>query len=202
MNPNLLVLMLLAAAATGPSADELLRRVQLWIDGTRELQARFEQSLRSEAFGTQQAESGVLYLSRPGRMRWDYERPERKVALVFERHTELYLPEERQLQRGELEPGADLLPVLLAGSTPLAQLFDASLAAGRLRLTPRAEGQGFQHVTLSVRDPDGAIEGAEVVDAAGNVIEYRFRGLRRNRGLPAALFRFEPPPGTEILGAP
>ena len=45
------------------------------------------------------------------------------------------------------------------------------------------------------------IETAEVLDAAGNVIRYRFLGLRRNRGVSPAAFHFEPPPGTEIIDA-
>jgi outer membrane lipoprotein-sorting protein len=38
-----------------------------------------------------------------------------------------------------------------------------------------------------------------VLDAAGNVVEYRFDDLRRNRGIRVEAFRFEPPKGTEII---
>ncbi|HSY58431.1 MAG TPA: outer membrane lipoprotein carrier protein LolA [Terriglobales bacterium] len=36
----------------------------------------------SDGNGSAQSESGVVYFSRPGRMRWDYESPEQKLFLV------------------------------------------------------------------------------------------------------------------------
>ena len=54
---------------------------------------------------------------------------------------------------------------------------------------------------MTTTAPQFAVESAEVLDAAGNRVFYRFFRIRRNRGLSDDLFRFEPEPGTEISGS-
>lgn len=208
--PTVAVACATATAATSRDdparAGEVLGQVQAWLDATHDLQGGFEQRVVSGALGSGMAESGKLWIERPGRMRWDYLAPERKVALVRDELTWFYLEEDEQLIRGRLEPGTDLLPQLLAGSKRLDELFDASLEPSetegslRLRLVPRSGSDDFERVTLTVGAGDHAIRGAEVLDAAGNEIHYRFIDLRRNAGLPADTFRFEAPPGTFVSG--
>jgi len=204
----------LALAAFGTAAETreldaagVARRLQAWLDETRDFEARFEQTLASGALGTGLAESGRLYLWRPGRMRWDYLEPERKIALVEGESTWLYLEEDGQLWEGRLEDDA-LLATLFAGARPLDAVFEAALLATprrggrgayRLQLVPRTDDESFQHVVLTLRPPEFAIEAADVLDAAGNLMQYRFADLRRNEGLSESVFHFEPPPGTEIV---
>jgi outer membrane lipoprotein carrier protein len=196
------------AAGGELDAAQVLDRVQGWLDGTRDLQARFEQTLVSGALGDGLTESGRLWLQRPGRMRWDYLEPESKVALVEGETTRLYLAEDQQLWEGRLEDTESLLPVLLTGEERLDELFESTLEATpkiggrgayRLRLAPRSTSETFQTVVLTLQPPRFAIERAEVLDAAGNQLLYRFSGIKRNRGLKDSDFYFEPPPGTEIV---
>jgi len=202
---------MLAAVAVGDPPDldraAVVGRLQAWLDATKELEGRFEQTLASGALGTGLEEAGRFYLHRPGRMRWDYLEPERKVALIEGQTTRLYLEEDAQLWEGRLEDGG-LLAALLAGGEPVEAAFEAELLAGprqsgdgtyRLQLVPRTQADGFRHVTLTLREPEFAIQEAEVLDGAGNRMLYRFSRLRRNGGLPEGAFRFEPPPGTEVL---
>jgi outer membrane lipoprotein carrier protein len=195
-------------AGPEPDAAAVLEGLQGWLDGTRDLEGRFEQSLVSGALGAGLAERGRVYLLRPGRMRWDYVDPERKVALVEDLRTRLYVEADRQLWEGTLDETEAVLPLLLSSEQRLGELFEIALladpAAGdggvhRLRLAPRGGSGGFEEVVLTLRPPRYAVEQAEVLDRAGNRVVYRFEALKRNRGLPAATFYFEPPPGTEIL---
>jgi len=208
--PLLLLLALAGVGASAPGSDAaaagVLEGVQRWLDGTRDLQGKFEQRVVSGALGSGLAESGNLWIERPGRMRWDYLDPERKVALVRDDKTWFYLEDDEQLIRGRLEPGSDLLPALLTGGTRLDALFDASLAEPgdastvRLELVPRGGSEHFVRVVLTVPREDFSIREAEVLDAAGNEIHYRFVDLRRNSGLAPETFVFEPPPGTLVSG--
>jgi outer membrane lipoprotein carrier protein len=199
-------------AAGEPAQAELeaaavVERLQSWLDGTRDLEARFRQTLASGALGTGLEETGRLWLHRPGRMRWDYTDPERKVALVDGPTTRLYVAEDGQLWEGRLEDSG-LLTLLLAGSERVATLFDAGLdatplssgeGAFHLRLEPRAADGSFQSVVLILRPPGFGIERAEVQDGAGNRMLYAFDEIRRNRGIPETVFHFEPPPGTQVV---
>lgn len=190
--------------AAGPGTERVVQGLQGWLDGTEDLQGEFEQTMTSGALGTGLAESGRMYVQRPGRMRWDYLKPERKTALLDGGLTWLYLEEEREMIEGRLEDDSELLPVLLTGEGRIAERFTASLLDGpdyRLRLVPRGEGEPFAEVVLQLSRAEFAIEAAEVLDAAGNRMVYRFTDLRRNRGLPQGIFLFEPPPGTSVLGS-
>jgi len=195
-------------AQDGPAA--VLDRLQGWLDGTRTLEARFEQTLVSGALGGGLVERGRVYLDRPGRLRFDYTEPERKVAIVVDDRTWLYLAGERQLLLGRLGAEGDLLPALLAGAKPLAQLFEATFDTGgpppsdapyRLALRPRGAAEGLERIVVTLRAPTFALESAEVLDAAGNRMDYAFSAVHRNGRLPRGAFAFEPPPGTEISGS-
>lgn len=200
--------MFLAAAAVlllAPAPPEVLPRVQAWLDGTRTLEGRFQQTLESGVVDAGLTEKGKVYLERPGKMRWDYRDPEVKVALVVGDRTELYLAEDRQLVRGSLADQNALLPALLAGKGRIGDLFDAADAgpgpegSRRLRLRPHEAGGAVEEVVLVVDPADGSLRGAEVLDAAGNRTAYRFSGWKRNGKLPPGIFAFDPPPGTEIV---
>jgi len=191
-------------------AVEVLSRVQAWLDGTHTLAGQFEQTLISSALGAGLAESGQLYIERPGKMRWDYISPERKVAIIKGDKTWFYLAEDEQIFLGRLDDELELLPTILANQTDLSELFGVSLTA-----TPRKGGDGayllqleplslstgvVEQVILNVSAPDFAINSAEILDAGGNTSSYRFSRLARNEGLPKAIFLFEPPAGTLISG--
>jgi outer membrane lipoprotein carrier protein len=192
--------------ATG---ENVLAGLQGWLDGTTTLAGRFEQFLHSGALGSDDSEQGMMYVHRPGKMRWDYTDPEIKTALLIGRRTFLYLEEDEQLIKGVIDDESDLLPNLLAGSGRLADMFDTELLASpgehgslsfHLRLRPRGDRSPFEAVILELAPDDFSIESVEVLDGAGDRMEYRFDRLRRNVRLPDRIFEFEPPPGTEIAG--
>ncbi len=185
-----------------PAVDPL-ERLQAWLDGTRDLEARFEQTLLSGALGAGPVETGRLFVERPGRMRWNYEAPERKVALVLGERTRLWIEADAQLWEGRLEPAEQVLPSLLASDRSISELFySKALGAFRLSLVPRSAAEAFEEITLTVRPPDYGIGVVEVLDAAGNRMRYEFSEIRRNAGLARGVFDFEPPSGTEIVARP
>jgi outer membrane lipoprotein carrier protein len=192
----------LAAAGT---ADEALAKLQAWLDGTRDLRGKFRQTLVSGALGGGLEEAGKFWLDRPGKMRWDYVEPERKVALLDGDRTLLWVPADRQVWEGSLSQSDAAIATLLAGKRRLTETFRASLAAGsndeivRLRLVPTSGSETFEEVTLDLGRSDSAIRAAEVTDAAGNRIRYAFAAVERNRGIPADRFHFEIPAGAEVM---
>ena len=197
-------------AGDGPDADRLLGGLQDWLDSTVTLSGRFEQSLVSSVFGDGILESGLIWIHRPGRIRWDYTDPEAKTAILDGSATLFYEQEERQMTVGTLADGGGLLAALLAGQDRLADLFTAErilrpdLTAGRgwfLQLTPHQAGESFEEVTLFL-GRQYQLRAVEVLDAAGNRVLYRFSDMKRNAEISDTIFEFEPPEGTEILGGP
>jgi len=207
----LLAVLVAVALAAGPPTDEkagVIAGLQAWLDGTQTLDMRFQQSLVSSALGTTATESGRLYLERPGKLRWDYLDPEKKIALLLGDRTALYLEDEKLFSRGRLSAEQGLFPRLLAGRDRVDAFFVASLVATpstggrgsyRLRLVPKGDAGALGAAILTLRPPSFVIEGAELLDETGNRTTYTFSSVRRNRPLPEGLFSFEPPPGTEVV---
>ncbi len=198
----LAILLLAPLTASADAADELLARVERRHAAVRDLEARFTQSWRSGALGRERVESGVLRIKRPGRMRWDYEKPEQKLFLSDGKAWYFYVPAERQVVVRE-QAGDRRAPALLLAGGSIAAQFAPALeadAAGRprLRLRPRAPDPELDRVYVDL-DGSDRITGLEVHDAQGNVSRFRFEALRENRGLADELFRFTVPKGVEVI---
>jgi len=201
-------LTLASVQAADGEALAALTRIQDWLSQTDTLNGEFTQELVSGALGGGIEERGRFWIERPGRMRWDYVDPEAKVAIVIGEETTLYLEEEAQLFLGRLDEEGKLLPALLAGDRSLTEMFVPTLVKSdradergtlRLRLQARGGSEAFEQVVITARMPDHAIEAAELLDAAGNRVFYRFSEVERNSPVPEGLFRFEAPPGTDVV---
>src|SRR5579864_8210526 len=74
--------------------------------------------------GAVAAESGTVYFSQPGRMRWDYESPEQKLFLVDGANAWLYVPADHTASRAKINESSDWRTplALLAGKANLSQL--------------------------------------------------------------------------------
>src|SRR4029077_20189595 len=99
----------------------------------RALESRYEHAhtLKAAFFerysggkGELQSESGTVYFSRPGRMRWEYESPEQKLFLVDGTNVWFYVPADRTVSRAKMKESSDWrTPVaLLVGKADLSRL--------------------------------------------------------------------------------
>lgn len=57
--------------------------------------------------GTGEAESGTVYFSRPGRMRWEYESPQKKLFIVDGKNVWFYIPDDHTASRATLKNSSD-----------------------------------------------------------------------------------------------
>src|SRR6185503_10918364 len=86
-----------APAAGDEPADAIVERLQARLDRMATLKGRFVQTLDSKSLGRPRTEEGRFCLKKPSFMRWDYERPEEKLALLDGTHSWLYLPADREV---------------------------------------------------------------------------------------------------------
>lgn len=204
MRTRVVWLLFALSVPAAAAAPESFARFERWIEPTRTLRASFVQTLESGALGADVEERGTVVLSRPGLMRWDYEDPEIKVAIIREGAVQMYLPEDGQLILSEVPPDGDLLPRLLLGEAPLGELFEIleadGAAPGSFRLVPKSEARTFEAVDVTI-DRQGALTSAVVTDAGGNRMIYRFDRWKRNRPVPASTFDLEVPAGTDVVQA-
>jgi outer membrane lipoprotein carrier protein len=154
-------------------------------------------------------ESGVLYLQKPGRMRWDYLQPQHKLFLVDGRNAWVYIDGDQQAERTSLKTFSDLRTPLrfLLGHTNLRREL-ADLSYGGLdplqpgdvvmRGVPRFLSDQFSEMLLEIT-PAYDITRIVIRARDGSQTEIRLSNIEANRRLPAGLFRFTPPPGVRVV---
>src|SRR5262245_24287295 len=105
--------------------DAVVARVQQRYERTTRLQARFRQETRVPGFDQIQAGEGRVWILNPGMMRWDYTKPERQTITANGDTLWIYLPEDRQVIRDQINHslGTRTPALFLAGQARLADLF-------------------------------------------------------------------------------
>jgi len=149
--------------------------------------------------------SGTLSLSRPNRFRWDYQKPYVQTIVADGKRLWLYDSDLEQVTVRALEQGLGSTPaMLLSGAGKVGDAF-VSVAVQQqgdwtwCRLKPKQEGSDFEQVSLAF-DRKGELAAMELRDKLGQATVIEFGALRRNPPLDQRLFRFEPPPGADVIG--
>jgi outer membrane lipoprotein carrier protein len=195
------------AGAQAPSV--LLRCVQNRYGVLRDLTSSFNQESRVSSLGRPRTRSGRLYFQAPGRMRWEYDAPDPQLIVADGTQLWFYRPDRQQAVVQPLDAAfTRQTPLLfLLGRGDFAQEFtweERALQPGTdglvsLALRPRVEAPDLARLVLEVVAGECRLAGTIVEDAFGNVTRLVFSGERVDTGLDAALFRFTPPKGTEIV---
>ena len=199
--------------ATGPAqsvapdpslAESLVKRIETRHARTEDLVGRFVQSYRSGLLGRELVERGIVSIKRPGRMRWEYKDPEEKLFISDGETFYFYVPEDRQVIVLQQDEQRSLAARLLFGRGGLLEEFEATMdepweeGVLRVRLTPRKENAELERAFIDV-EPDGLVRAILLEDIQGNRTQFRFEELRENTGLSDGLFRFEIPPGVDVI---
>jgi outer membrane lipoprotein carrier protein len=218
------LLILLVSIAPAISGRDAVRALESRYRHARTLKANFFERY-SDGNGGSAAESGTVYFSRPGRMRWEYESPEKKLFLVDGTNVWFYVPADRTASRAKLKQSSDWRTplALLAGNADLGHLCrsielvnadaskeskpeteDVPTSPGDtvLRCLPRsnpsAEGDLLREVLFETDTESHLVR--VVIREAGKVeTEFRFANWEENLPLPEATFHFAPPPGVAIV---
>jgi outer membrane lipoprotein carrier protein len=183
--------------------------VQRRYDGALDFRARFSQTLTSAAMGRKTQSSGEVAFKKPGRMRWDYEKPDKSTYVTDGGVLWLYEPDDRQAFRQDLK--SSQLPAALAfltGKGKLASEFDISFVAGApyaapgdyaLSLSPKAVQPQVKSILFVVDPRTFDVRESVITDAQGNINDVLFADIRTNTKVPEALFHFTPPAGVRVI---
>jgi outer membrane lipoprotein carrier protein len=193
-----------AGKAPPPDAAALAAKVQAYYERTADLEARFSQTYTYAGFGRRQTSSGTLRVKKPGRMRWDYEKPAPKTIAVAGSKLVQYEPDENQAYVDERFDASAMSAAVtfLLGKGDLAREFDLAVdGAGALLLRPKEQDPRVETIALTVGD-DGQVTATRVVDGSGNVNELRFSAMRRNVGLADSAFEVKLPKDVHRIAAP
>lgn len=203
-----LVLTVLISAAAQLDPESVAGRVQLVYEGSQSLRCEFHQLYTSGTTGKVTEASGELYLKKPGKMRWDYRSPEKKLYVSDGETVYWYIPADRQVTRMNLaQADQEQSQILfLMGRGNLLRDFEISAEerfnplyenSYLLKLVPKGE-EGFDYLVLEINPSDFFVERMIVVDAFGNSTDYRFVNIRPAE-IQDDIFSFVIPRGVEVF---
>jgi outer membrane lipoprotein carrier protein len=203
------VVVTVSANTPASSPEDLARRIQSRYDGVRDFSASFEQKYTGGALRRQAVERGTVKVKRPGRMRWEYVQPERKLFVADGRRLYAHVPADRQVIVSAV-PAEDqaTTPVLfLAGKGNLARDFTvaATTVAGAppgtvaIRLTPLHREPDYDWLALVVDETSLALRMLVAGDSQGGTSSFTFTDLRENVGLADRDFTFSIPRGADVI---
>jgi outer membrane lipoprotein carrier protein len=172
-------------------------------------------------------EAGTAYFRRPGKMRWDYQAPEKNVFLVDGKMAWFYVPADHTVTRVPAKESADWRTplALLTGDMKLSRVCARVLAATdekpenpehamlycELRgsgskspkessgTAPSQKPVNSEAVFLEVDTGSGDLVRVLIRDPGGIAIEFHFANWQMDPMVADSLFRFETPKGVAIV---
>jgi outer membrane lipoprotein carrier protein len=172
-------------------------------------------------------EAGVAYFRRPGKMRWEYQAPEKNLFLVDGKNAWFYVPSDHTATRVPAKMSTDWRTplALLAGEMRVSRVCSKVEStsnenvetSGDVELRCELRGAATQSQdpnALESRKPGGeAVEAVffEIVEKTGELvkvtvrdpggvgIEFHFTNWRADPPVDDSLFHFHPPPGVAIV---
>lgn len=171
---------------------------------TQSLRADFQQTVVDNQGRKVQEVTGTMRLQRPGKFRWDYNKPYVQVIVGDGARVWLYDPELSQVTVRSLDKALGNTPAaLLAGSKEMEKSFTLK-DEGRqddldwVQATPKTPESGFEKVFLGFRND--RLQEMELHDSFGHMTVIEFSKLETNPKLSPEAFRFVPPAGADVVG--
>jgi outer membrane lipoprotein carrier protein len=186
--------------------DTLLHKVENRYNHAKSLKLDFSEvyaGMRRPA----QKESGVLYLLKPSRMRWEYTTPKGKVFLSDGKEVYLYTPGDAQAQKSKLKDSEDMhAPVaFLLGKldfTKEFKSFEIRKEGSATWIVAQAKSPNLAYTKVEFQaTPDGEIHQVDVTGQDQSKLDFIFSNEELNPPVAASLFTFHPPPGVQVLEA-
>lgn len=198
-----------AQTSATPSAEAVGRALQAKYDQVRDFSADFVHTYRGGMLRQTVTERGRLLVKKPGKMRWEYTSPERKLFVSDGRKLYSYIPQDKQVIVSNV-PDEDhaTTPVLfLAGKGNLQRDFSASyvtiegVPAGTtaLKLSPRRTEPDYDWLALVIDPETLTIRGLVTVDSQGGRSTFTFTNLKENLRIADKEFAFSIPRGVDVI---
>lgn len=196
----LLLLLFASGAALGASTVEELKSL---LRQTTTARAHFAQIVLDRNMKTLQQATGTMQFSRPGKFRWEYDKPYEQLIIGDGARVWLYDKDLNQVTVRRLDRALGSSPAaLLAGSNEIEKDYTLRGLASQdgldwLEAVPRTRDTAFERVKLGFGT--SGLEAMELHDQFGQITVIKFSTIERNAKLAPELFRFAPPKGADVI---
>jgi outer membrane lipoprotein carrier protein len=210
----LALLLLLIPAEAGwqarPAATETARALQEKYDRVKDFSADFTHTYEGGVLKKKSVEHGTVQIKKPGRMRWDYTEPDKKVFVSDGRKVYSYIPADKQviLSNMPADDQATTAVLFLAGKGNLTRDFVVTYASQddtgdtiALRLDPRQKQRDYDWLVIVADRKTLQIRSLSAADQQGGRSTFAFTNYRENAGLSDKAFEFKIPRGVDVITA-
>lgn len=165
--------------------------------------ADFEQQILDGSGQRLQEARGRMWLSRPGKFRWEVDAPYEQLVVSAGEEVTLYDPDLEQATVQALDQRVTHTPALLLSGS-------VDELTGSYDVTRRQQGSS-ETFTLVPKDPDTlfeelqmtfrgeALDLLQMTDSTGQRTAIEFDNVRMNESLDDSRFTFEIPEGTDVI---
>jgi outer membrane lipoprotein carrier protein len=198
------------SAQARPAATETARAVQQQYDRVKDFTADFTHSYEGGVLKKKSVEHGSVQIKKPGRMRWDYTDPEKKLFLSDGRKVYSYIPADKQVVMSDMpaDDNATAAVLFLAGKGNLTRDFVVTYATSSetpdtwaLRLEPRQKQRDYDWLIIVVDRQTLQMRSLTAADKEGGRSTFAFTNYRENAGVPDKVFEFKIPKGVDVITA-
>ena len=198
-----------AQAPPSASADAVARQLQVKYNRIKDFSTDFVHTYRGGVLKQQATERGRLLVRKPGKMRWEYTAPEKKIFVSDGRKIYSYIPQDRQVVVSTM-PQDDEAPtpaLFLTGKGDIVRDFNvafdkvagAQTGSVALKLTPKKREPEYESLTLVVHPHTLSLQMLITVDTQGGRSAFTFSNLKENVGLADNEFVFQIPRNVDVV---
>ena len=199
-------LLAVSAFAGDAKLDRLLKAVESRYNRAKTLQVLFQEDYTPQG-KPRRSESGTLLLRKPGRMRWDYSQPKGKLFVSDGKFLWLYTPAENRAEKMKFQESDDMRAPLafLLGKLNFEKEFRNLRARSdgadtRVTAEPKTDNLPYSAVEFVVT-PENRIREVRVTGFDQSILSFTFDQEKVDPRLDDQLFRFQAPPGAEVVEA-
>lgn len=210
MKPALFRTALLALCLCGGTANadpqtqaQPVARLKAFLARTKSLTAEFKQILLNEAGSPMRSSYGVFYLQRPGKFRWDYQKPFQQQIIALDGKVWFYDTELEQVTVKKLDDSVGSTPALLLSSDIVLEdnysIADQGNEDGLqwLKLVPKNQDSSFRQLLIGLEKD--SLASMELSDNFGQLTRIIFFNVKANPPIDPKLFEFHAPPGADVF---
>jgi len=151
-------------------------------------------------------QSGIFAFQRPGKFRWEVQKPYEQLVLSNGVHVFQYDPDLAQVIERGVDASVGASPAaILFGSAKLDDAFrvtalPATEGLDWLRATPRAGDAGFTHIDIAFAH--GLPVRLLLADVFGQTTRIDLSAVQARANLPSTTFQFDIPAGVDVVQMP
>jgi outer membrane lipoprotein carrier protein len=197
-------LIMAACLSTQAFADATpIEQLKSFLKSNASLAADFKQVSFNKTGQAGQSSIGKFYLRRPGKFRWNYQKPFIQEIVSNSGKVWFYDADLEQVTTKKLDDSLGSTPaLLLTGQVDIEEKFNLEEQGedenlNWVRLSPKNEESGFKYILIGLND--GQLGGMELSDNFGQLTRIYFSNIQLNPILDDTLFDFKVPKNADVF---